>query len=223
MGLYNAVQKVDKNGEVYRGVAFNFPVINPGKRNKASMGQIRREKPVGVVKGSVDNKNRERAIRRAKTSIRDYIKTNIDLRYFVTYTLDAKKMDRYDSAAIYAEIRDWLANSVKRKNFKYVLVAEKHENGAWHFHGFTNIPLEWKYGFSTCSSIPSIGADRNRCINYLVSYVKKDMEKFNGRYYLHSNNLDKPDKIYSNVNFEKIDGYCMDLENVGAKVKIWEK
>lgn len=245
MEVYNSVQRVDQNGEVYRGVAFSVPLIRKGEREKECPKGVK-SPSLGV--GSEDNKNKERAIRRAKSSIRDYVKTNVDLSYFVTYTLDPKIMDRYDSVAIYAKVRDWLANSVKRKGFKYILVPEKHKDGAWHFHGFVNFPLEWGYGYSSCrciapivggapsisvssssivSGIPPIStssSSKDKCINYIVSYVKKNMEKFNGRYYLHSKNLDKPVKIYGNVNFPEIEScYCMEIEGLGVKVKIWEK
>lgn len=253
MEVYNSVQKVDQNGAVYRGVAFSVPLIRKGKRKNNSFKEKREYfskelKDYSVEELKRDNKNKERAIRRAKSSIRDYVKTNVDLNYFVTYTLDPKIMDRYDSAAIYAKVRDWLANSVKRKGFKYILVPEKHKDGAWHFHGFVNFPLEWGYGYSSCRCIapivgraPSIGvsspsivtgippisispSSRDKCINYVVSYVKKNMEKFNGRYYLHSKNLEKPFKIYGNVNFGDIENcYCMEIEGLGVKVKIWDE
>ena len=245
MEFYNSVQKVDQNGEVYRGVAFSLPLIRKGEGKNNSFEEVRNGSPKELKR---DNKNKERAIRRAKSSIRDYVKTNVDLNYFVTYTLDPKLMDRYDSTAIYAKVRAWLSNGVARKGFKYVLVPEKHKDGAWHFHGFVNVPLEWNYGYSLCRSIPPIGvisssaevsvspidssaspisvnsSSRDKCINYVVSYIKKNMEKFNGRYYLHSKNLDKPVKIYGNVNFPEIENcYCMELEGLGVKVKIWEK
>ena len=261
MEFCNSVQKVDQNGVVYRGVAFSVPLIRKGKRKNNSFKEKREYSPkelkdysleelkdysVGELKR--DNKNKERAIRRAKSSIRDYVKTNVDLNYFVTYTLDPKIMDRYDSAAIYAKVRAWLSNGVARKGFKYVLVPEKHKDGAWHFHGFVNVPLEWNYGYSVCRCISPIGvisspgevsvspvgssappisaspSSRDKCINYVVSYVKKNMEKFNGRYYLHSKNLEKPFKIYSNVNFGDIENcYCMEIEGLGVKVKIWDE
>lgn len=245
MEVYNSVQRVDQNGEVYRGVAFSVPLIRKGEREKECSKRVKSSSS-GV--GSEDNKNKERAIRRAKSSIRDYVKTNVDLNYFVTYTLDPKIMDRYDSIAIYSRVRDWLSNRVRRNGFKYILVPERHKDGAWHFHGFVNVPLEWNYGYSVCRCIPPIGvisspgevsvssigssappisvnsSSRDKCINYVVSYVKKNMEKFNGRYYLHSKNLDKPGKIYGNVNFQDIKNcYCMDIEGLGVKVKIWDE
>lgn len=257
MEVYNSVQKVDQNGAVYRGVAFSVPLIRKGKRKNNSFKEKREYSPKELKDYSLeelkdysveelkrDNENKERAIRRAKSSIRDYVKTNVDLNYFVTYTLDPKIMDRYDSIAIYSRVRDWLSNRVRRNGFKYILVPEKHKDGAWHFHGFVNVPLEWAYGYSVCKPVPPIGvssspmgvsvspivssssskSSRDKCINYMVSYVKKNMEKFNGRYYLHSKNLDKPVKIYGNVNFGDIENcYCMELEGLGVKVKIWDE
>ena len=245
--FYNSVQKVDQSGAVYRGVAFSLPLIRRGEREEEpskvlEFESLSKNNSSGDLKR--DNKNEERAIRRARTNIRDYVKTNVDLNYFVTYTLDPKLVDRYDSIAIYSRVRDWLSNRVRRKGFKYILVPEKHKDGAWHFHGFVNVPLEWAYGYSVCKPVPPIGvssspmgvsvspivssssskSSRDKCINYMVSYVKKNMEKFNGRYYLHSKNLEKPFKIYGNVNFGDIENcYCMEIEGLGVKVKIWDE
>lgn len=225
MEFYNSVRKLNQNGEVYKSVAFSLPLIRKGEKESGSLEEVRGSSLSGVKK---DNKNKERAVRRAKSNIRDYIKTNVDLNYFVTYTLDPKLLDRYNSVSIYSRVKTWLSNGVSRKGFKYVLVPEKHKDGAWHFHGFVSVPLEWDYGYSLCKCISPIetgsSVPRDRCINYIVSYVKKGMEKFNGRYYLHSKNLDKPVKIYGNVNFLEIeDCYCMELEGLGAQVKIWSK
>lgn len=245
---YNAVQKVDQNGEIYGGVAFSLPLIRKGERKEKPLSKVLKleSSRANDCDPERDNRNKERAIRRAKSSIRDYVKTNVDLNYFVTYTLDPERVDRYDSMAIYSRVRGWLSNAVARKGFKYVLVPEKHKDGAWHFHGFVNVPVEWSYGYSVCKFIPSVGvssslvsvgslpiansaspigvsvSSRDKCINYVVSYVKKNMEKFNGRYYLHSKNLDKPGKIYGNVNFGSIeDCYCTEIKELGVRVKIW--
>lgn len=210
MEFYNSVQKMDLNGEIYKGVIFDQPIVRIGE-----MGQIKRNK--GYSKVIDEEENKKRSIRRAKTNVSDYVQTNVDLQYFVTYTLDSQKINRYDEDLIYRRTRDWLSNSVKRKEFKYVLVPEKHKDGAWHFHGFTNKDLEWKYGFS---KIVEIKGEKKKIINYATNYISKDSVKFNGRYYLHSKNLVKPVKIYDNVDFENEEGYCCEIENLGVKIKI---
>lgn len=81
--------------------------------------------------------NINRAVRRAKNNLRDLALCN-DMRYFVTLTLDATKVDRYDPAAIIRKVNAWCSNQVQRNGLAYILVPERHKDGAIHFHGFVN-------------------------------------------------------------------------------------
>lgn len=76
-----------------------------------------------------------RSKRRALTAVRDYALSN-SFQYFVTLTLDAAKIDRYDYDSIISAMRIWCDNQVRRKGLKYILVPEHHKDGALHFHGF---------------------------------------------------------------------------------------
>lgn len=78
-----------------------------------------------------------RAVRRAKVTLRDLAMCN-DMRYFVTLTLAADKVDRYDMRAIMRKVNAWCSNQVQRKGLAYILVPELHKDGAVHFHGFVN-------------------------------------------------------------------------------------
>ena len=82
-----------------------------------------------------------RAKRRAKAAVRDLALSN-DFRYFVTLTLDPEKINRYDEREVTRKLNIWLDNAVRRQGLKYVLVAERHKDGAIHFHGFFNDVLE---------------------------------------------------------------------------------
>lgn len=84
--------------------------------------------------------NLDRAQRRAKVALRDLALSN-DFRWFVTLTLDASKVDRHDVAAITRKLNNWLDNQVRRAGLAYVLVPERHKDGAVHFHGFFNDAL----------------------------------------------------------------------------------
>jgi hypothetical protein len=77
----------------------------------------------------------DRARRRAAARVRDIALCN-DFAYFVTLTLDARQIERYDIKPVLAKMRVWLDNRVRRKGLKYVLVPEHHKDGAIHFHGF---------------------------------------------------------------------------------------
>lgn len=212
MDYYNSVFKADLRGEIYRGMVFNFHMVKGGFMSSSghSMNEL----------GYFDKEeNEKRAVRRAKMNIADYVKTNVDLKNFVTYTLDSNLIDRYDSKEVYGKIRNWLSDRVKRKGLKYILVPEQHKDKAWHFHGFTNVDLKWKYGFQAVNEVENL-EDRDRRIKYMISYVKKNMIKFNGRYYLHSRNLEKPIKTYMELDFDEVEGKCIELSKSGAKMKI---
>lgn len=81
-----------------------------------------------------------RAVRRARAQVRDIALCN-PMTYFVTLTLDAAKVDRYDMSAITRKLNAWLSNQVQRRGLCYVLVPERHKDGAVHFHGFFNNAL----------------------------------------------------------------------------------
>jgi hypothetical protein len=92
--------------------------------------------------GSTDeDDNLKRAVRRARSRLRDYARSNPDFFYFVTCTLDKNEIDRYDIGEVTRRLRTWLDNRVRRKGLKYILVPEHHKDGAIHFHGFINRAL----------------------------------------------------------------------------------
>lgn len=90
-----------------------------------------------AVENGPTDANRSRAARRAAAKVRDFALCN-DFRYFVTLTLDPAKVDRYDVKEITKKLNVWLDNQVRRNGLKYVLVAERHKDGAVHFHGLVN-------------------------------------------------------------------------------------
>lgn len=85
-------------------------------------------------------RNLDRAKRRARSALRDLARSN-DFTHFVTLTLSAEKVDRYDMKSITKILNSWLDNHVRRDGLRYVLVPELHKDGAVHFHGFFNDAL----------------------------------------------------------------------------------
>lgn len=79
--------------------------------------------------------NRERSMRRAASQMRD-ICLSTPFRYFVTLTLDPAKIDRHDMEALTRVLNRWADNRVRRNGLAYVLVPERHKDGAIHLHGF---------------------------------------------------------------------------------------
>ena len=95
-------------------------------------GDPETEAPAGAEEKAAST---ERAARRAAAKVRDLALCN-DFAWFVTLTLDADKVDRYDVREITRKLNNWLDNQVRRFGLKYVLVPERHKDGALHFHGF---------------------------------------------------------------------------------------
>lgn len=81
--------------------------------------------------------NLARAARRAALAVRDLALTN-RFSWFITLTLDRQHIDRYDINVITQKLNRWLSNMVQRYALRYVIVAERHKDGAIHFHGLVN-------------------------------------------------------------------------------------
>lgn len=95
----------------------------------------KRPEPAKREKGAkAEGADARRSMRRAKAQLRRLALAN-DFSYFVTLTLDAKEVDRYDGAAIIKRFNSWASNMVQRAGMQYIIVPEQHKDGAWHFHG----------------------------------------------------------------------------------------
>ena len=99
-------------------------------------------RPKAREKGKVsEGDDMMRSVRRARAQLRRLALSN-SFQYFVTLTLDAEKIDRFDGKAITKALSTWCDNMVRRHGLRYVLVPERHKDGAIHFHGFFNDALE---------------------------------------------------------------------------------
>lgn len=84
-----------------------------------------------------DEKLEQSRIRARKTIIELALCNNWD--YFITFTVSPDKFDRYDLFPIINSLTQWLRDQRKQVGYEklaYLLVPEKHIDGAWHFHGF---------------------------------------------------------------------------------------
>lgn len=79
--------------------------------------------------------NAQRAARRARTKLRDIALCN-GFSHFVTLTFSPERVARYDDREVMRKLRYWCENEVKRTGLRYVLVPERHKDGAIHLHGF---------------------------------------------------------------------------------------
>ena len=158
-------------------------------------------KPVSVVREkpqNSDNPSRSDSVQRAKNKVFDIAMMN-DFSYFVTWTLNKERIDRYDPAAVSKAVKTFLKNKVARNGMKYLIIGENHQDGAIHFHGLVsgNFKLtdsgkrtkkgqpiynmdDWKFGWST--AIPTYG-EMEHVAKYITKYITKDFQKIFGNYY----------------------------------------
>lgn len=75
---------------------------------------------------------------RARSTVLELARCN-SWDYFVTFTVDPQKHDRYDFESVSKYLRGYF-HRVKTlsSDFRYLLVPEQHNDGAWHFHGLVS-------------------------------------------------------------------------------------
>ena len=182
---------------------------------------------------ALDPANVERAARRARAKLRD-IALCTPFKYFVTLTLDRERIDRYDVAAITKKLNNWLDNQVRRHGLSYVLVPERHKDGAVHFHGLfndalpvqdsgtlTNIPGRkrpgkprsrvvynlpaWHLGFTTAIELYG---EYSRAVAYVCKYIGKqtggEAGKVGGRWYYSGGDLGAPEVEYATLDVRAV-------------------
>lgn len=165
-----------------------------------------------------ESKKMERSVIRARTAILDIIACN-EFDYFVTLTISPlSRIDRYDYDECSRYISKWLQNHLSH----YILVPEKHKDGAFHFHLLADIPVRklqkynraprglgkyggrlykiksYKYGFSNAVLIEK-GTQSNLAY-YVSKYITKDLSSTVGkgrRMYWCSKTLKRPDIKYN--------------------------
>lgn len=189
-----------------------------------------------------DEKSTQKARSRARRDVFDLCACNPTLSYFVTLTIDEKRLDRYDYDIIIKKLNVWLDNNVRRRGLAYVMVAEYHKDKAIHFHALFNDALEivdsgvkdkrgnviynlpsWTYGFTT--AIKTYG-DRDGAVKYITKYIGKSEDKVGGRWYYHGGKLNKPHYTYQNSVapdlFERLPKHSTFNVDIGEKILSFE-
>lgn len=152
------------------------------------------------------------SLSRTKRTIRELCLCN-NFKYFVTLTVDSKNCDRFSLQECQDKLKRLIktySQKIKRNNqdkFHYILITEKHKNGAFHFHGLfsdllhTDIFLNENgyisshffnenLGFCSFSEIKDI----LKCSNYLMKYITKDcIKNENNQIYFCSRGLLRPE------------------------------
>ena len=186
-------------------------------------------------KGTVNDSKLENNLCRAKSTVRELALCN-DWDYWCTFTLSPDKQNRYDLEAFVKKFSEFIHNYNRRcdpeDKVKYLLVPEKHQDGAWHMHGLIkgirkkdlyknqNGYLSWKQYDSKFGFISMDGIRNKEAIsNYILKYVTKDtlrsVSKLNAHAFYSSKNLNRSMEVYRGSaqfkgqwDWEHPDGYC---------------
>lgn len=172
-----------------------------------------------------------RAMRRARSRVRRLALAN-DFRWFVTLTLSPDKVDRYDAAQVVHKLTNWAHNQVRRRGLKYILVPERHQDGALHFHGFFNDALDtaasghrdkqghmiynlpgWTLGFTAAIEVYG---DYAGAVAYVCKYIGKQGDKPAGRWYYSGGDLREPTAIYGEISPDEL------KEQYGERVFVFD-
>ena len=198
--------------------------------------------PAGAQRRAGDEAKAEdeaRSMRRARAKVRRIALAN-DFRWFVTLTLDQQRVDRYDPAAVIRKLNQWCSNQVKRRGLRYILVPERHKDGALHFHGFFSDSLEavasghtdkaghmiynfpgWTLGFT--AGIEVYG-DYPAAVAYCCKYIGKQGDKPAGRWYYSGGQLAEPKCQYADLEMstlkEEFANKCYALSVPGRQLLI---
>lgn len=176
----------------------------------------------------------ENSIVRARTKVFEYaICNNFD--YFITLTINKEKLDRYDLKEYIKRLGQFIRNYRRNHetNIQYLLVPEKHIDGAWHMHGLIKgIPekhlsknehgyLDWenyKKSFGWCS-IDKVRS-REAVSKYITKYIRKSFDSDRGitkkesKLYYVTRGLKLPEKIKEGtLNTYHIDKIPFEFEN----------
>jgi len=163
----------------------------------------------------------EKSINRTHRILKDYILCN-NFTHFFTLTISPDYCDRLDDQLVQTKIKAWLNNIRRHSSLGYIIVPERHKNGALHFHGLITNPdaldlydsghkdrsgriiyhtKQYKMGFHDFTEIGNLDA----VSQYVRKYISKQFysqEKFKKRFWA-SRNLIKPEIIH-NVDIEDL-------------------
>ena len=182
-----------------------------------------------------ENDYLQKSINRTKTKISDYVLCN-NFSHFATFTFDPSNSkvngeeNRKDFQKMSSLLKKWLnteqVNHFRRhgRKFRYLIVPERHKNGAWHFHalleGYKNSTEGFytrKNKYITVSELKKTKKDKNRKFitrytlgrseiapikdktkmsSYIKKYITKELiQDKNAKRYWASRNLKTPEII----------------------------
>lgn len=227
MGYPNAKIKFYPNG-TNRLSVFNYPRFREVER-----GEVEHPETYDT-----DGESRSDSVKRAKDAIFDIAYLNeSEWKYFITFTLDRQKIDRYDKESVKKYMVQWLKHQVQRKGLKYLIVPEFHKDKAIHFHGLINDcnfaffdtgkvdkagrkiynVRDWRLGFTTAILLDD---EKINLCKYMVKYVTKNVQKMFGNFYLAGGHIERVVPFeYLELDYDVYDVPEIQIPNTDIKVK----
>ena len=134
-------------GDTGYKVTFLYDYVEPGARTSRAF----------TPKCGADNDAKlENNLSRAKSRVFELACCN-PWELFVTLTINQTKLNRYDLPTFRHDLSAFLYNWRARKgdNIRYLLIPERHKDGAWHMHGFImGLPVERLHRFELSEKLP---------------------------------------------------------------------
>lgn len=168
--------------------------------------------------------------------------------YFVTFTFNKDNVNRYDFSECSKKLSIWL-NHIKFRacnDIGYIVVPERHKDGAWHFHGlFKNCDgmnfvdsgkkdkagrtiyniSKYKFGFTTATKLTDI----DKATSYILKYISKDLfgDELKGKKrYWRSKNLKMPEMetaIFQGNKFDLMQMLGHDIDYITSSESVWNE
>lgn len=186
------------------------------------------------TKNKIENQDREQYLKhkamdnivKTREKVYDIARANI-WNYFITLTFNDRVVDRYNYSDCVKKVTKFLDNFKQRNkatcpNFRYLIIHEKHDDGAYHFHGliYLDKPIgltlalypmihrlggkpiykkskqvfNWGTYTSGYSTVTEIQNLEATC-KYILKYITKDIDKSyikGRRRFMYSSNCAKP-------------------------------
>ena len=187
-----------------------------------------------IVSSSSRNYDYE-SFARSKRTVIDYGMNN-DWDFFVTITFDGNKVDRYNAPAVLRKLQNALKDFRRFYDcdFAYVLVPERHADGAIHFHGLFKIGrtdlverhfdvqrrcvyyrIEFFYRRLGRFRMDKIATNATYVSAYITKYLTKENERIFQRRYICSKGLNSGEIVVDVIGdnaipfFDIMDSHCV--------------
>lgn len=211
--IHNVVKLYPEEMSVY---VPKVPIAQNSLRNNIVSVEKNHENdwPIDYVQKSIDRSHR---------ILKDLIMCN-NFTHFFTLTISPGSMNRYDDELVQSKVKIWLNNIRRHNSIGYIIVPERHKDGALHFHGLikdvSTLELydsghrdrsgrtiyhtkKYPYGFHDFTEI----GNQEAVSMYVRKYIAKQFEtkeKFKRRFWA-TKNLKRPQKFH-NVDLSEFPG-----------------